>query len=69
MRPALEKPRLFLAYPKEAEEDVLTSIEKVLGEFEDRLDNKSWENMSESGNITEQVVKEISMSQLGILNP
>ena len=66
IRPALEKPRLFLAYPKEAEEDVLTNIEKVLNEFEARVEVRSWKTMSESGNITEQVVKEISRSEIGI---
>ncbi len=71
----LALPQLFFAYPgverlemevREEHEAVIGTIRNVVGQFTDMLTAIFWEDIAEAGNITEQVIREISNSDFGL---
>jgi len=71
----LALPQLFVAYPgterldmdvRADHEAVIKTIRDVVGEFTDKLKAVFWEDMTQAGNITEQVIREISISDFGM---
>lgn len=64
--PKLAKPHMFLAFSNRADETVKLAITDVLDEFSDQLEWTNWSQMSESGNISAQIGKEIMESKFGI---
>lgn len=64
--PKLAKPHMFLAFSSRADETVRLLILDVLGQFKDQLEWTNWAQMYDSGNISEQIGKEILESRFGI---
>lgn len=62
----LSKPKVFIASPNAADEEVISVIQEVLDEYQDIVDVVFWRDISESGLITHQILKEIKSSQYGI---
>ncbi len=62
----LTKPRVFIASSSRAEDDVMSLIQEVLDEYDQKVDIVFWKRISESGLITQQILKEISSCQYGI---
>ncbi len=63
----LEKPRVFIASSSRAEDDVMSLILEVLDEYDRRkVKIVYWKTISESGLITQQILKEIRSCQYGI---
>ena len=57
---------MFIATPGRADKRVTGEIKKVLDKFSDRMDFVYWEKISQSGNVTKQIVEEISRSKFGL---
>jgi hypothetical protein len=64
--PTLTKPRIFIASSGRADSQVVDSIDKVLGEFGDYLVPVLWSASSSSGNITAQILEDITHSRFGL---
>jgi hypothetical protein len=62
----LTKPRLFLAFSSQADDQVLGVIQDVLGDYDDRLNIVPWNKVSRSGNINEQILDDILNSSYGL---
>ncbi len=71
----LALPQIFVAYPggQELEPDareghavVISTIRAVVGEFDDILQAVYWEDVTEAGNITAQVIRDIGSSDFGL---
>ena len=71
----LALPQIFVAYPgvERLEDDaktehnvVIAAIRAVLDEFADILQVVYWQDVSEAGNITDQVIRDISESDFGL---
>lgn len=62
----LSKPRIFLASSIRAEDDVMGVINDVLDEYSSRIDLIYWKDISDSGIITQQILREITSCQFGI---
>jgi hypothetical protein len=71
----LALPQIFIAYPsgKQLEKEayaehqaVIAIIRDVVGEFADTLAAIYWEDITEAGNIDEQVIRDISHSDFGL---
>ena len=71
----LELPRMFVAYAgggrldeatREEHEAVIQSMRKVVGGFEDALEVTYWEDVTEAGNINDQVIRDISGADFGL---
>ena len=61
-----EKPKLFLASPGKGDPAVLGVITNVLDEFRDHVDVIYWKNISDSGDINQQVLRAITSAKFGI---
>jgi hypothetical protein len=64
--PEFERPQMFIATSGRADKSVTGEIKKVLDKFSDRIDFVHWEEISRSGNVTKQIVEEISRSKFGL---
>jgi hypothetical protein len=64
--PRLAKPHFFLASSTRADGQVTAVISEVLHEFSDGLEFTDWSKMSDTGNISAQIVREIRRSRFGI---
>ncbi len=64
--PKLTRPHFFVAFSHRADDHVTTVISEVLDLFSDRIEFTDWSRMTESGNISTQIVKEITRSRFGI---
>jgi hypothetical protein len=64
--PKLAKPHTFLAFSSRADESVEHLIKDVLSEFKDKLEWTNWDEMYQSGNISQQIAKEVMESRFGI---
>jgi hypothetical protein len=64
--PRLTKPRFFVAFSSRADASVTMAIQDVLKAFSDRIEFTDWSEMNDSGNISAQLVKEITRSRFGI---
>lgn len=71
----LALPQLFVAYPgverleidsRAQHEAVIETIRNVIDEFTDILKAVYWEDITEAGNINEQVIREIGNSDFGL---
>lgn len=71
----LALPQLFVAYPgierleieaRAEHEAVIETIREVVGEFTGILKPVYWEDITEAGNITNQVIRDIGNSEFGI---
>jgi len=65
-RSPIEKPRVFLAFSSRAERDVMQSINNVLGGIAERVQTVSWTERADPGSITQDLIKQISTSDLGL---
>ncbi len=57
---------MFIATSGRADRRVTGEIKKVLDKFSDQVDFVHWEKISRSGNVTKQIVEEISRSKFGL---
>jgi hypothetical protein len=64
--PKLAKPHMFLAFPSRGDETVHLLLEDVLSEFQDQLEWTNWSKMHDSGNISEQIGRDILESRFGL---
>lgn len=62
----LIKPRVFLAFSGSADNGVVGIIKDVINEFTNDLDIISWDSMSQSGDINQQILEAISTTTYGI---
>lgn len=62
----LTKPRIFIAFSSRAEPDVIASIRKVLDAFEKKVQAVYWNDISDSGTITQQILREVKECRYGI---
>ncbi|MEL6814235.1 MAG: TIR domain-containing protein [Cyanobacteria bacterium J06598_3] len=62
----LSKPKIFIASPGLADKEVIAVIREVLDEYNEIIDVVFWKDISDSGLITHQILKEIRSSQYGI---
>jgi hypothetical protein len=58
--PKLAQPHFFVAFSNRADRAVVTIVHEVLRHFSDRLEFTDWTRMSESGNISAQITREIT---------
>jgi hypothetical protein len=64
--PKLTKPHFFLAFSNAADSSVRLVITETLDKFADQLEFTDWTKMADSGNINEQIAREIVRSRFGI---
>lgn len=64
--PKLTRPHFFVASSSRADKAVVRVIEELLHRFADRVEFTNWDQMTESGNISAQITREISRSRFGI---
>lgn len=64
--PQLTKPHFFLAFPKRADDGVVTVIRETLHQFSERLEFTDWQRIDESGNVNSQIAQEIARSRFGV---
>jgi hypothetical protein len=64
--PRLAKPHFFVASSVRGDRKVMTVVSEVLDEFSDRIEFTDWRRMTQSGNISTQIAKEITRSRFGI---
>jgi hypothetical protein len=64
--PRLTKPQIFIASSARADEQVVGKIREVADAFSDHLVPVFWSTSSSSGNITTELLKEISKSRFGL---
>jgi hypothetical protein len=64
--PKLTKPKLFLAFPAKADDQVMGIIQEVLNEYEDKLNIVAWNAVSKGGNINEQILDDVLSSRYGL---
>jgi len=63
----LTKPKLFLAYPDKAEDDVMGCIKSIIDEFYSHdILFCDWKSKFKSNQITQEILDEIRQSQYGI---
>jgi hypothetical protein len=64
--PLLTKPQLFLASSGRADDAARGIIELVLDEFSDTMTIVKWDQIDDSGSITQRLIEEISRSRFGL---
>lgn len=64
--PKLTKPKLFFAAPSKSDQTVVGLIRNVLNDYINKLSIVSWDEISESGNINEQIIGEVLSSRYGV---
>jgi hypothetical protein len=64
--PNLTKPHFFVAFSNRADPKVRLVISEVLDQFADRLDSTDWTQINDTGNIHNQIAREIVRSRFGI---
>lgn len=64
--PKLTKPRVFLAYGKDADPDVIDLISETLRCYADNLDIEDWQKHNAPGNINAQLLRSIRNCRFGI---
>lgn len=64
--PKLTKPKLFFAAPFKSDQTVVRLIRNVLNAYTDKLNIVAWNEISESGNINEQIISEVLSSRYGV---
>jgi Predicted nucleotide-binding protein containing TIR-like domain len=64
--PQITKPNIFVASSVRADSTVVRVIYDVLDRFAGRITFTNWNQMSEAGNISAQITKEITRSRFGI---
>lgn len=64
--PEFARPQMFVATSRNADRRVTGEIQKVLDQFDDRMDVVYWRDISKSGNISKQIIEEISKSKFGL---
>ena len=60
------RPTLFFAYSSKADEKVLTIIREVLTELKEHFELRDWQEMTKTGEINDQIIREISRCRYGI---
>lgn len=64
---SVDPPRLFFAFPLHSDETVIEAIKDVLSlEYSDCIQMVSWDMMNDAGQITDQIVSEISRCRYGV---
>jgi hypothetical protein len=64
--PRLTKPHFFVAFSNRADPRIRLVINEVLDQFTDRLESTDWTQINETGNIHNQIAREIVRSRFGI---
>lgn len=64
--PEFARPQMFIAASRNADRRVTGEIQKVLDQFVDRMEVVYWRDISKSGNISTQIIEEISKSKFGL---
>lgn len=62
----LSKAKVFVASSNRADEEVIGVIRGVIGTFSSDIEEVYWQNINEQGNISLQILKEISSCTFGI---
>lgn len=62
----LSKPKLFFAWPSNADPLVVAVIRRVLDEFSERVNIVSWDEIEDSGNINDQIIEHILNSTYSV---
>ena len=65
-RSPIERPKIFFAYPENADQKVLESVDQVLEEIAETVEKVSWQDRPHPGNINADLVRQITTSDLGI---
>jgi hypothetical protein len=65
-RSPLVKPQVFLAFPAHADDGVVGVIKEVLNKLAADLEVVSWDEMSQSGDINQQILEAISNATYGV---
>jgi hypothetical protein len=64
---SVDPPTIFFAYPGRSDTAVVDAIKRiVVGDYSDQLVLSSWDQMANPGQITDQIVEEISRCRYGI---
>jgi hypothetical protein len=64
---SVDPPTMFFAYPESSDKNLTNTVEEILQiDYSDRLVLLSWNQMSSPGQITDQIVEEISRCRYGI---
>lgn len=66
--PKLTKPKIFFASSSRADDQVMSTVKEVLSrqELTDKYEVVHWEDMNRPGNISQQLVKELSSCRYGV---
>jgi hypothetical protein len=64
--PPLTKPQIFVASSYRADKAVMGTICSLLNKFEDRLRIYNWAQSSKSGNINQEILKQVKASRYGL---
>lgn len=62
----LVKPRIFFAFSAKADLEVVGAIEEVLGKYSHKLEVRNWQRFTQTGNINQHIMEEISASKFGL---
>lgn len=62
----LSKPKLFFAWPSNADQSVVAVIRTVLDEFSNRVSIVSWDEIEEPGDINDQIIEHILSSTYSV---
>ena len=62
----LTKPKIFIASSSRAESDIIASIRNVLDEFEKKIKVVYWPDITDSGTVNQQILREIKECRYGI---
>ena len=64
---SVDPPTMFFAYPGNSDKAVTEAVKRIVKEsYGNRLALRSWDEMADPGEITEQIISEISRCQYGI---
>ncbi len=66
--PSLRTPKLFVAFSKNADNEVIEKIEKVVQQLDHLNDNQVvfWDQMHDAGNANEQIIEAIRSASYGL---
>jgi len=64
--PELTKPQIFVAFPADADKDVVGRIKTVLNSFSNMVNVIFWDEINESGKVDQQIIRDIAKSQFGV---
>lgn len=64
--PRLTKPKVFVAYPDDSDDEVIDVIKRVLDARKDRIEPVFWREITDPGPITEKIETEIRQAAFGV---